>query len=101
MYTGAATINPRFKPWVGGRGRRHHPRMTASSSVRYLKVDNQPKSKCGPMKYAILTLLTLFSLHLKAQNYSADVTATDAVGRRLPDRDQAGDLKKDKFVGLF
>lgn len=36
-----------------------------------------------------------------AQNYTADVTVTDAVGRRLPDREQVGDLKKDKFVGLF
>ncbi|SDH13892.1 hypothetical protein SAMN04487996_12958 [Dyadobacter soli] len=35
------------------------------------------------------------------QNYSADVTATDAAGRKLPDHSQVGDLKKDKFVGLF
>ncbi|HWV29052.1 MAG TPA: hypothetical protein VN038_05345 [Dyadobacter sp.] len=36
-----------------------------------------------------------------AQNYTADVTATDAVGRKLPDHAEVGDLKKDKFVGLF
>ncbi len=53
------------------------------------------------MRYYILFLLALFPLHLNAQNYSAEVTATDAVGRKLPDRKQVGDLKRDKFVGLF
>lgn len=42
-----------------------------------------------------------FITNVFGQNYSADVTATDAIGRKLPDREQVGDLKKDKFVGLF
>ena len=53
------------------------------------------------MKYQLLLLLALFSQCLNAQNYAADVTATDAVGRKLPGHEQVGDLKKDKFVGLF
>lgn len=56
------------------------------------------------LKYACIAWICL-SVHLMtnafAQNYSADVTATDAVGRKLPDHAEVGDLKKDKFVGLF
>lgn len=35
------------------------------------------------------------------ENYSAALPATDALGRELPTHDEVGDLKKDKFVGLF
>lgn len=34
-------------------------------------------------------------------NYSAGLPATDALGRKLPDYDEVGPLRKDKFVGIF
>ncbi|MFD1140911.1 hypothetical protein ACFQ4C_07320 [Larkinella insperata] len=53
------------------------------------------------MKYNLTFLLTISTLTLNAQNYSAEVTVTDAVGRKWPDHRQAGPLKTDKYVGLF
>ncbi|PSL32871.1 hypothetical protein [Dyadobacter jiangsuensis] len=55
-------------------------------------------------KYVCIFLIVFFGhfrVNTFAQNYTADVTATDAVGRKLPGHDEVGDLKKDKFVGLF
>nr|WP_295927039.1 hypothetical protein [uncultured Dyadobacter sp.] len=57
------------------------------------------KLKCGPIVWVLLS--GIFITNTFAQNYTAEVTATDAVGRKLPDHHQTGDLKKDKFVGLF
>jgi len=34
-------------------------------------------------------------------NISANLPATDSLGRKLPTHDEVGDLRKDKFVGLF
>lgn len=55
-----------------------------------------------------LSLPVLFVLlinHLIAQpslyNYSANLPATDAVGRKLPGYNEVGGPRKDKFVGLF
>ncbi|WP_225865687.1 hypothetical protein [Dyadobacter aurulentus] len=53
------------------------------------------------MKKIFTFTFAILSQILFAQNYSPLVTATDAVGRRLPDQRDAGDLKKEKFVGLF
>ncbi|WP_439557402.1 hypothetical protein [Dyadobacter sp.] len=53
------------------------------------------------MKFSYSILLLFLYTHLSAQNYSPLVTATDAVGRRLPSHREVGDLKKGKFVGLF
>lgn len=53
------------------------------------------------MKHLLLALTIVITHHLQAQNYSSDITATDAVGRKLPDYKAVGPLKKDKFVGLF
>ncbi|SEJ31605.1 hypothetical protein SAMN05216327_108230 [Dyadobacter sp. SG02] len=57
------------------------------------------KIKYGPIIWILFS--GFFITNVFAQNYTADVTATDVVGRKLPDREQVGDLKKDKFVGLF
>ncbi|MBR4994865.1 MAG: hypothetical protein IKY82_02260 [Alistipes sp.] len=38
---------------------------------------------------------------LSAQNYGNGLPATDALGRKLPDADEVGAPRKDKFVGLF
>lgn len=49
-------------------------------------------------------LLVLFSSQgLFAQHFvqSANVTATDAVGRTLPDHEEAGAPRKNKYVGIF
>ncbi|RZK77616.1 MAG: hypothetical protein EOO92_12600, partial [Pedobacter sp.] len=34
-------------------------------------------------------------------NYSAGLPATDALGRKLPGHKEVGDLKKDRFIGIF
>jgi hypothetical protein len=34
-------------------------------------------------------------------NYAATLPATDALGRKLPTHEEAGDEKKDRFVGMF
>ncbi|RZK99545.1 MAG: hypothetical protein EOO89_31040, partial [Pedobacter sp.] len=35
------------------------------------------------------------------ENYSASLPATDALGRKLPSYGEVGNVKKDKFVGMF
>ena len=48
--------------------------------------------------------LILFVTNLNAQNtvsYTLSLPATDALGRKLPTHEEVGDLKMDKFVGLF
>lgn len=50
----------------------------------------------------IFVLLSMFlSLESMAQSPGNNVTATDALGRKLPTHKEVGDLKTDKFVGLF
>ena len=50
----------------------------------------------------IFVLLSMFlSLESMAQSPGNNVTATDALGRKLPTHQEVGDLKTDKFVGLF
>jgi len=48
--------------------------------------------------------LILFVTNLNAQStvsYTLSLPATDALGRKLPTHEEVGDLKMDKFVGLF
>lgn len=49
------------------------------------------------------SLLMLAAAPLAAQPFvqHTNVTATDAVGRTLPSHEEAGPVKKDKFVGIF
>src|SRR5215217_1181897 len=49
--------------------------------------------------FCLLVLQTGLSVY--GQSPGADFMAIDALGRKLPGYDEAGDLKKDKFVGLF
>ena len=50
----------------------------------------------------IFVLLSMFlSLESMAQSPGNNVTATDALGRKLPTHKEVVDLKTDKFVGLF
>lgn len=56
------------------------------------------------MKWIITSLLLFSLINIKAQelyNYSSNLPATDALGRKLPKYNEAGKLQKDKFVGLF
>ncbi|MFT3702905.1 MAG: hypothetical protein QM802_11065 [Agriterribacter sp.] len=55
------------------------------------------------MKYLSLSfILFIFCVvHAAAQSPGTNATATDALGRKLPDNKEVGDPKKDKFVGLF
>lgn len=48
-----------------------------------------------------LVLLAFSGVESYSQSLGADFMATDALGRKLPTYEEAGDLKKDKFVGLF
>lgn len=56
-------------------------------------------------RLAITTLLALSFAALQAQpiltNPGYSLPGTDALGRKLPDHSEVGDLKKDKFIGLF
>ena len=56
------------------------------------------------MKKAAAAILSftfaLCASGLSAQNYGNGLPATDALGRRLPDRETVGPPRK-KFVGLF
>ncbi|WP_221394344.1 hypothetical protein [Dyadobacter sp. NIV53] len=56
-------------------------------------------------KLSITSVLILLSSTLFAQpfqgNNASNLTATDALGRKLPDFEEVGPVKKDKFVGLF
>ena len=50
------------------------------------------------------SLIFFFCLSLSADDlyrYTAALPATDAVGRRLPTHDEVGDVRPDRFVGLF
>ncbi|TCS86507.1 hypothetical protein EDD80_10740 [Anseongella ginsenosidimutans] len=53
----------------------------------------------------VFLLLTVFSGDLWAQrdgaNYGNGLPATDALGRELPDVEEVGPARKDKFIGLF
>lgn len=55
----------------------------------------------------LLAVLCISSFAVFGQNSppipisNADYTATDAIGRKLPDYKQTGDLKPNKYVGLF
>lgn len=58
--------------------------------------------------FLILTYLAIATigcppllLSQKLRNYSANLPATDALGRKLPENKDVGDPRKDKFVGLF
>ena len=53
------------------------------------------------MKYSVFLFLLIVSDGLAAQSPGSNTVATDAVGRKLPAYEEAGDIKKDKFVGLF
>ena len=43
--------------------------------------------------------VTCYSQNL--ENYSSTLPATDALGRKLPTHQEVGDLKADKFIGMF
>jgi hypothetical protein len=70
----------------------------------FLAPDSILNIKYNKMKW-ILTSLIIFSvIATQAQelfNYSANLPATDALGRKLPVHDEVGSPRKDKFVGLF
>lgn len=52
--------------------------------------------------FTVVLLLLVFSgVESYSQSPGADFMATDALGRKLPAYEEVGDLKKDKFVGLF
>ncbi|MBX3256773.1 MAG: hypothetical protein KF862_21735 [Chitinophagaceae bacterium] len=53
------------------------------------------------MKFYSLFFLVVISYHVSAQSPGTNAVATDAVGRRLPAYEEVGDIKKDKFIGLF
>lgn len=53
------------------------------------------------MKNNLSLFLVFVCLQSMAQSSDNNVSATDALGRKLPTHQQVGDLKKDKFVGLF
>ena len=53
------------------------------------------------MKYSVFLFLLIVSDGLAAQSPGSNTVATDAVGRKLPAYEEAGGIKKDKFVGLF
>jgi len=54
-------------------------------------------------------LISLFTFFILGQtciaqnltNYAASLPATDALGRKLPDYKEVGNIKKDKFIGMF
>lgn len=50
-----------------------------------------------------LLILTAADLHARPvlENISAALPATDALGRKLPTHQEVGDVKPEKFVGLF
>ena len=53
---------------------------------------------------ALLAICLVFSKDADSQikfNNSDNLTATDALGRKLPGYNQVGELRKDKFVGMF
>lgn len=57
------------------------------------------------MQYTFTCLLLIISGcvfgQAKLENLGYSLPATDAVGRKLPDHGEVGDIKKDKWVGLF
>lgn len=65
-------------------------------------------SKKRRIRNTLLTILVViclaFSKDANCQiefNNSDNLTATDALGRKLPGYNQVGELRKDKFVGMF
>lgn len=48
-----------------------------------------------------LAWLTALSIPAQSLIQPTNITATDAVGRTLPDHSEVGPVKKDKFVGIF
>lgn len=60
--------------------------------------------KDGPILGIMLLVIIMFSgggLYAKQSQISTSWVATDSIGRALPDHDQVGRLKKDKFVAMF
>lgn len=53
------------------------------------------------MKYAFGFLMIIFTSVATAQVPGTNAVAVDALGRKLPSSREAGEPKKDKFVGLF
>lgn len=53
------------------------------------------------VKILLTTVFTCLGLLCYSQSPGSNFTATDALGRKLPTYEEVGDLKKDKFVGLF
>lgn len=53
------------------------------------------------MKYVFVFLMSIITSATVAQIPGTNAVATDAVGRKLPSSKEAGEPKKDKFVGLF
>ncbi len=56
------------------------------------------------LKIILISISLLVTFQVTAQkvaNLGYGLPATDAVGRSLPTNEEVGDLKKDKFVGLF
>ena len=59
------------------------------------------KQKFHLMKNVLFLLLIIFCLQSMAQSPGSNVSATDAIGRKLPTYKEVGAPKKNKFVGLF
>jgi len=55
------------------------------------------------VRFLVCLFLILLDLtaHSQLENYAGTLPATDALGRKLPTYEQVGDLKENKFVGIF
>lgn len=53
------------------------------------------------ISFFIFFILSNTSVSQTLKNYSASLPATDAIGRKLPAYNEVGNVKKDKFVGMF
>lgn len=63
--------------------------------------------KLSEINIFVIALIFFLILHTKVEaqnkliNYSSNLPATDALGRSLPGYEEVGELKEDKFVGIF
>lgn len=63
--------------------------------------------KLSEINIYVIALILVLAVHTKVEaqneliNYSSNLPATDALGRSLPGYEEVGELKEDKFVGIF